>query len=347
MNLININKLKNKDSNQFRYFIKKYWKKNHIFSKDSRIFNWQYKKKNIYNFLIAWQNNNIIGAQGFVPLNHFDKNLNKNQIFLAFCRVVEGKHIGTMIKLQEKLFKEYKPKFIATIGLEEKIHSFHKWQGFEVKKMDHHAIFSKEFKMFKVAKFKNFEHKRKNINKNSYLVKLNIKNINFFLKKNFYKCQLPLKSNNYIINRYLKNPFYKYDVFLILKNKKPKALMVVRIIKQKQRSVIRFVDFIGQNKFFYLTYSASLKLLHRYKAEYIDIYSYGISKKILKKSGFINRYEEKDLIIPNHFEPYQRKNYDIFCAYKTKYNNMKIKLFKGDGDMDRPNTITKNTLLLK
>ena len=88
-----------------------------------------------------------------------------------------------------------------------------------------------------------------------------------------------------------------------------------------------------------MTYDASIKLLQKYKAEYIDIYSYGISKKIFKQAGYINRYEEQSLIIPNHFEPFQKKNIDIFCAFKSNYKNKIIRLFKGDGDGDRPSIL--------
>jgi len=344
MKQIIINRLNNRDIKKLRIFFKKYWKKNHIFSRDNKIFNWQYKKNNIYNFITTKQNGNLIGVHGFIPLNHFDKNLNKEQIFFAFCKVVQGKYIGTMIKMQEKILKDYKPKFIGSIGLEGiHIRNYHKWQGFEVKKMNHHVIFSKDIKKFIIAKFKNLKLLKK-INKDTSLIKLNSKNIKIFLKQKFYECQMPLKSNNYIINRYIKNPFYQYQVYLIVDKNIPKGLMVIRPIKINKSVVLRFVDFIGTSKNFLLTHSASTQLLKKYKAEYIDIYSYGISKKIFKRAGYIDRDEEADLIVPSHFEPFEKKNVDIFCAYKTSNNSMKIKLFKGDGDMDRPNIINYNKL---
>ena len=117
--------------------------------------------------------------------------------------------------------------------------------------------------------------------------------------------------------------------------------MVIRPIKINDSLVLRFVDFIGTNKSFLLTYDASIKLLQKYRAEYIDIYSYGISKKIFKQSGYFDRYREKGLIIPNKFEPFEQKNINIFCAFKSNYKNKAIRLFKGDGDGDRPNSIAE------
>jgi len=57
--------------------------------------------------------------------------------------------------------------------------------------------------------------------------------------------------------------------------------------------------------------------------------------KIMKKLGF--KKKNKDIRIPNHFEPYNSNksllNYGIFI---NKYNKQTL-VFKGDGDQDRPN----------
>jgi|TARA_Y100000310_G_scaffold269624_1_gene282934 hypothetical protein len=339
MNSTNFDKLYSEDIKKFQNFISRYWKKNHIFTINDKVLNWQYKKVNDYNFFVAKKNNNIIGIQGFIPLKHFDKNLDNNQIFLAFRKVIEGKHIGVGLKLHEEVFKECKPKFVSVIGVNEKSHNFLRWQGFNVEKMDHHAILSQSVNKFKIAVVNNLKIINKKKNKDISFIELNIKNIKFLLVSNFYKVQIPLKSNNYIINRYLKHPFYKYQVILIMQKKKPEALMVIRPIKINNSLVLRFVDFIGTSKSFLLTYDVSIKLLQKYKAEYIDIYSHGIAKKIFNQAGYINRYKEKSLIIPNHFEPFERKNIDIYCASKSNYKNKIIRLFKGDGDGDRPSIL--------
>ena len=45
------------------------------------------------------------------------------------------------------------------------------------------------------------------------------------------------------------------------------------------------------------------------------------------------------MIIPNHFEPFEQKNIDIFCAYKNNGNFKNIKIFRSDGDGDRPSRL--------
>ena len=42
-------------------------------------------------------------------------------------------------------------------------------------------------------------------------------------------------------------------------------------------------------------------------------------------------------IIPEYFEPFVNKNIDLYSAYISNEKN--IRLFKGDGDMDRPSKI--------
>ena len=59
------------------------------------------------------------------------------------------------------------------------------------------------------------------------------------------------------------------------------------------------------------------------------------------KSTFIDRYST-NLTLPDHFEPFEFKNIDINYAFKfslkreeKKYLS-KLRIVKGDGDMDRP-----------
>ena len=114
--------------------------------------------------------------------------------------------------------------------------------------------------------------------------------------------------------------------------------MVIRSIRLKGRNILRLVDYIGNEKDIRFVQPICRNILDKLKAECLDFYSHGISKKILKKSGFEDRYSFKneEITIPNYFEPFVKKNIDIFCAYKTSIKK-KIKLFKGEGDGDRPN----------
>ena len=72
------------------------------------------------------------------------------------------------------------------------------------------------------------------------------------------------------------------------------------------------------------------------KHEYVDIYEVGIEDEILENSGFLERVEKDVNIIPNYFEPFVQENIEIYYMSNCKD---KFRMFKGDGDQDRPSIV--------
>jgi len=327
------------DKDIFYKFIKNYWVKKVKMTFLKKVFVWQYASNKKLNFVIAKNKKELIGIQGFIPMKHYDSSLSKENVFQAFLRVKEGNNIGTAILLHKKIISLCKAKFIGVIGIDEITHKFHRWLGFKIFKMNHHFLLSEKFKVFKIAKInEKLRHKKKiKHNLNISYEKLNFKNINK-IKNQIFKKSFPKKSKNFLIKRYLKNPFYRYLILQIKRNNHPISIIVIRPIKLKERNILRLVDYIGSENDAKYIQPACKKILEYYNAEYLDFYSHGISSELLKNSGFENRYDyqNKEIIIPNYFEPFIKKNVDIYCAYKTNLRK-KIKLFKGDGDGDRPN----------
>ena len=145
-----------------------------------------------------------------------------------------------------------------------------------------------------------------------------------------------IKSDIYIKNRFFVHPVYKYKVYAIFKKGRLQALCVLRPILHEGVTVLRIVDFIGGNEAFAILSDFILAMLEEYDAEYIDLYSHGVQIDLLKQAGFINRKKVNGLIIPNYFEPFEQKNIDITFAYKTDQTLPPVRLFKADGDQDRP-----------
>ena len=73
------------------------------------------------------------------------------------------------------------------------------------------------------------------------------------------------------------------------------------------------------------------------------MYCYGISKKTVISSG-LKKNTFKD-IIPEYYEPFVNKNINLNCGYYVKKKKNKIRLFKGDGDRDRPSILSLNQKL--
>jgi hypothetical protein len=342
--VINFRLLGHTEINKFNNFIKNQLSDEHIFSYDKKLFNWQHKDRDFYHCMAAFKNSALIGVQGVIPQCQFDSNLPRNQIFLALWQVDKHEGIGIGLKLYECILNEYRPEFIGSTGLKDNMIPFHKWKGFTIGKLDHHVILSPYIVDFKVAIISCNAKKYINTTKNTL-------NQKFFFKRikeedlvnlntsSIYLHQTPLKSDCYLINRYFKHPTYNYILYALLENNKIMSICIIRPVIIDGSTVLRFVDYVGENLYLIELYGYLLQLLKEYNAEYIDFYSYGIPLNVLKSAGFINRNKIDGLVIPNYFEPFERKNIELNYAYRYLNRGAPIRMFKGDGDQDRPSRL--------
>ena len=332
-----IKRLKKNDLYLLLKYLKKNFKKSHIFYKSNKLFDWQYLSKNDYNFYILKVKRNIKAVQGYISTSRYDETIKNDTIFLS---IWSSSEISAGSKLFFSFMKKIKYSLLVGLGSTKESFLFQKMLKFKCGYMDHFFLTSnsKSKLMIFPSNFTNM--KKIKINKN--FKRLNSVEQIAKIDENIFKNQYPKKSKKYLVNRYFLHPFYKYHLYEILDGKKSLALFVLRICKYKKKSAIRIVDFIGEKHSFEYGKFLFRYLLKKFQAEYIDIYSYGIPKKILEKSGLenISKYSYKKIIVPNYFEPFVRKNVKLAYAlkYKLEIRN-KIKLFKGDSDLDRPNKI--------
>ena len=146
----------------------------------------------------------------------------------------------------------------------------------------------------------------------------------------------PRKSISYLKNRYLNHPFYKYCFWGIFDSERLVSIWTLRIIKMNKSRAIRIVDILGNIEYLPCLSAELQKMLVDIGAEYMDILNYGINEEVFFNLGFLKLNPIGDVIIPNYFEPFERKNIRIEFAYKADFNYV---IFKGDSDQDRPNII--------
>ena len=101
---------------------------------------------------------------------------------------------------------------------------------------------------------------------------------------------------------------------------------------------MRIVDFYGEEDSFpYATDLLKTVMLEK-GYEYIDILFFGLDKDLLDHSGFLQLdLDSSDVIIPNYFDPFVKKNININFSVATE-SIEKVRFFKADGDQDRPST---------
>ena len=321
--------------NKLQSFIDIHWKKDHILSINTSLLKWQHfnKEDNVLNFVVAWDSvtDTFIGILGFIPLNHFDKKLNSGDLWLAIWKVAENNtQPGLGLLLFEYLEEKYGPKSIGSIGINLRVKKVYDLLKFQTNKTNQYYYLN-SCKDFRIAEIPILAERPSPLNSNFILSKIDdLKKIS-----NFNINYKPFKSIQYLINRYQQHPIYTYSFYLISSDQKEFAILVLRKVSLNNSSCLRIVDVLGDLSKIGSLESALNEMLKEHNAEYIDCINFGIEEETFKKLGFQKRNNE--VIIPNYFEPFEKKNIDIQFAIKTDYNNYII--FKGDSDQDRPNFI--------
>ncbi|PIM75763.1 hypothetical protein [Fusobacterium polymorphum] len=316
--------MKKLDKGDLFKFLEENWNINHIYLKDKKYFNYEFSDNS--NFILAKNNDRIVATLGY-----FDYD-NKGDIWTVIWKN-SGKMDDGLKCLQFLLNADYKS--VSSCGINKKTIPIYEFLGIKTGRLKHFYILNPEIKDYKIAKIS-----EKNIKKIDYKnVKdiIEVKNIEELLKLidyqelkkyNFYK------SPEYFNKRYFKHPYYKYHI--LVKSKVTNSILVYRIVKENGGSCIRIIDFLGEEKEFNELTNYLIDKMLKEKHEYVDIYEVGIEDEILENSGFLERVEKDVNIIPNYFEPFVQENIEIYYMSNCKD---KFRMFKGDGDQDRPSIV--------
>lgn len=338
-----ISLLEEREVNLAQDFIHKEWKRNHILSKSRDLFDWQYLNTNgKYNFVIAKQNDKIKGVLGFIPSNRYDKTFKNNYIiWLSLWKVSENNTIpGIGLKMIFYIKKIFKKHPIAVNGINDEVANIYKALGFKVCSLNHFYVTNKNLEKKIISFPNNYSLPELNI-KGYEWEKLTKRKLKYLNNPNYNSNDIfNKKTLNYILNRYLENHFYKYSVYKISDlNLQRYSFVVLRYDKLKNSKVIRIVDYIGDPKLLIVSGYGLNKLMINNAVEYTDFWSYGICENIMYTLGF-KKVDNENIIIPNYFEPFVKKNVSINFAYQNPEFPKQYPLtFKGDGDQDRPNLL--------
>jgi hypothetical protein len=316
-----------KKKNKLIYFLKKNWAKKTILFKNKSFFDWMYYDYNLkrYNFLITEKKGNVTSCLGILK--------NKKKILWLSIWFSDIKKGNSGLDLLYFLFKNSKKRIIACNGINIKTIPIYKALSFRVEFLNHFFLINpiiKKYKLIKVNKI-NKQVAIKNT------IKISIDNNLNFLKKSQYLKKFEnkfLKDYDYYNQKYFEHPIYRYSFYTISKNKKIFGFFVGRVCRYKTSTCLRFVEYYGSLNILLNIKYPLLKLIKETKHEYVDFYNLGIDKNILKKAGFILNKFNDELVIPNYYEPFVKKNIKICCIYWPKIS--KLLVFKGDGDQDRP-----------
>lgn len=324
-------------------FIRKYWKEDHVFVKSDELFRFQHynSENNNYNFLLGinTQTNAIDGINGIIPLAHYDSNLIRyNDTWGGIWKIRPDVHNDEIALLGLMLFEALDAyNSHGSIGMSPIAWKLHKLRKYTMGYMNQYYILNDECTDFHVAGVPvKYQGRSKHYKPASEYKLVELENLNGLTDKDIQHSYYPMKSLRYLINRFQLHPIYKYHFWGLYSGNVLQAIFIGRIISVEGHTVIRIMDVYGKLEGLSSIYSEVQALLKKHDAEYLDCLNYGIEPSVFYEMGFELLDVDGDIVIPNYFEPFLRKNIALNCAYKAKFH---YTMFKGDSDQDRPNIL--------
>ena len=149
----------------------------------------------------------------------------------------------------------------------------------------------------------------------------------------------PLKDRGYVYKRFFRHPIYSYDVYALRHGGAMVTLIICRTAEHNGSRACRLVDFYGPDASMPQAASFLQEYIVDHDAEYADFICHGFDDEIMKEAGFRDLdFSQNELIIPNYFEPFERKNVPVYCV-ADRAPGVHFRQVKADGDQDRPNRL--------
>ena len=337
------------DLPRLQSFIRNYWSQDHILASHNELMRWQHYNpvKRLYHFVLARHtlDDSILGVLGYIPTSQFDKALAENDsIWLAIWKVREDARIpGLGIHLRNYLAERAQPLSIAAVGLNPKTLVLYQAFGYQTGRLNHYYMLNPDKRSFHLVDGLDGQtDSGATAASKKRLMPLDKDGLRSLQREYRLVSEeplvLPRKSLTYLHNRYLTHPIYRYQLYATVEKDQVLGIIVIRAATFRRLVALRFVDYWGVSEGLIGLRDRLHDLLRTQDAEYMDVYNLGLAEEVFLQAGFHKLDPAGRLVVPNHFEPFEKKNIDLFYAYKTdpKYHYV---IFKGDADQDRPNQI--------
>lgn len=317
-------------------FYRKYWgKENHILTVNRPFFEYEFRKGNRLGYFLAIEKEtgNIAAAHGvyFYTADYVPGKSDMSSGMLLANPECKVPFIG--VETLKRMFEELKPRAYVASGLNMNTAGplYRRVLHYDVRRMKHFYILS-DREEYKVAKIQKKTVRRVVENAQGSLTEARTaEELYKIFDDNAFQKRKPYKDRWYVTHRYFEHPVYEYQVFLA----GSRTAIVGRELDVDGTRIFRIVDILGE-----VNTVASLggefeRLIKENNYEYIDLYELGMEDEVLLSAGFTERIENDVNVIPNYFEPYERRNME---NYVVRLDTESL-CFKADGDQDRPNYV--------
>jgi hypothetical protein len=318
-------------------FIDEHWRKGHVLATSRALMDWQYRAEDgSYNFIVAMEGDKLLGVLGYIPEDHYDATLKgKGIAWLALWKLRDDvKVAGLGLSMLRHLEKLIGSAAVGVNGINATHPPMYKAMGYQTGHLHHHYVVNPDAPqtlMNSSAPQQVFPYPASG---EADMHELDIAGLESMA------VQWPItnhKSPASFSKRYLQHPFYRYHAYL-LEHRSSRGLIVARVADHGQAAALRLVDFIGDVDVLAESGSSLHRLMQDLKVEYTDFLNAGLPPHVLEHAGFADLDFAGHVIVPNRFEPLERRNVKVLYAIKSA-SARDIKIFRGDGDQDRPNVL--------
>lgn len=309
-------------------FIDEHWRSDHILSRDRTLFEFQHRWGNEVSFVLSEDNGNITGILGYIPYSN-----NSRDVALAIWKTIKNEDTMQGINMLSFLRENGDVRTISVPGINLKIIPVYNFMGFETGMMKQWYRLCKVSE-YKIAKVINDYIPAFTNDKEVMICEIpdfSKAEADFGIDDCLTKPNQPKKSKEYLKRRYFEHPVFSYIKYGVSLGEK-KLFVVLRVQKYNESASLRIIDCIGDHELFTYFTDKIDDLMIQYECEYADCYETGVADNVFEDGGWTLVFDSGN-IIPDYFSPYEQRNIDIYYASEIK----DAILFKGDGDMDRPN----------
>jgi hypothetical protein len=320
-----------KDADAILDFIRTEWKADHIFCRNRDFFLYQYQEDEKLNFIISLSDtNHINGILGFIKSSS-----NSQSAAWASIWKVSKNNGNSMLGLElMNHLRSMFPGKLMSAGINERTIPLYKYLGIYTGKLKMFVMMNDKLSNFEVAGV-NIPFSRKPFSTNKYYSLKLLADKSFSLKN--ISQYIPQKDELYLSKRYFQHPIYKYQCYGIYNKGALSSILVTRIQSINKHNVLRIVDYIGDEADLKYVAVNIYDMLLKDGFEYVDFLCYGFKTNELFAANFLDvDLTADDLIVPNYFSPFIKKNITINFFADTP-NLELLKICKADGDQDRPN----------
>src|SRR5262245_14512513 len=306
-------------------FIAAHWKRGHILAACRPLLDWQHRDAGGYSFVSARRgtDNAVLGILGFIDTARFDAALQgDNVLWLTTWKVREDAGVsGLGLQLLQHVMRTVPHHAVGALFPDATTTPIYKAMGFQVGELAHYVRTAAT------------EASRSSLDARPLVSDDDFR----ALEWSDPEPRVPRKTPEYFRRRYARHPLYRYSVTAFFEGGRPRGLLAARVADHAGTRALRIVDLVGPHDVVERLGPVVDALIATTGASYADLYNAGLDAGALARAGFRAVDPDGAEIVPDNFEPFEKRNVRLWFAFKGADRPV---LFKGDSDRDRPNRVT-------